>query len=325
MNASSNRRGLSLMEMMISLSMLTVILGASISLILISARAMSSEASNVGSDAVVARAATDQILDDLKMATAITEQTSRAITMKVPDRDGDNAEETIRYAWSGVAGAPLTRQYNARAAATLATNVTSLNFSYLAKTAGKPPPVTSPTQTLYEKASTIELKDLELSNSKSVCAYVQQTLPENTISRTISRVRVQMRMDGVSTGTISATLHYADANKAPTGPALQTASVAIVSLVDAMSWVTFDFSTPPNLDPKRAFCVVLKASVLLGKGARVSYHDQNNDGVGLALASGDGGVTWAVTGVKHAIQMSVIGTATTQEEETLDFQPLPGP
>lgn len=46
------RRDLTLIEMVISLSMLTVILAGSISLVLIAARAMSNESSNVGADAV---------------------------------------------------------------------------------------------------------------------------------------------------------------------------------------------------------------------------------------------------------------------------------
>ena len=38
--------------------------------------------------------------------------TPTAVTLTVPDRDGDNIPETIRYSWSGIANAPLRQEYN---------------------------------------------------------------------------------------------------------------------------------------------------------------------------------------------------------------------
>ncbi len=327
MNArtATARHALSLVEMMISLSMLTVILGASVSLILISARAMSSEASNVGSDAVVARAAADQILDDLKMATAITEQSATAITMKVPDRDGDNAEETIRYAWSGVAGAPLTRQYNARAAATLASNVTSLNFSYLAKTAGKPPPIESANQTLFLHNASSNLLLTDLSSTKGVAAYFKPTLDAKAVSWKIKQVDLRTERDLLSTGTLTVAVKYADANKKPTGAALQTATVAIVDLLGASSYTSVAFTTPADLDPAMGVCVTVTASVLLGNGGRIQYDNANTDTKTALMTTSDGGSTWATPSSTQSLQTRFTGTVTTQEEETLEFQPLPGP
>jgi hypothetical protein len=60
---------------------------------------------------------------DLEFAQAFTEQSARAITFLVPDRNGDTRPETIRYAWSGTPGDPLTRQYNGGAAATFLEDV----------------------------------------------------------------------------------------------------------------------------------------------------------------------------------------------------------
>lgn len=60
---------------------------------------------------------------DLEFALAFTERSSRAMTFLVPDRDGDGDVETIRYAWSGTRGDPLTRQYNGGAIANFAENV----------------------------------------------------------------------------------------------------------------------------------------------------------------------------------------------------------
>ena len=59
-----------------------------------------------------------ELLADLEFALAFSEKTDHALTFTVPDRDGDFISETIRYAWSGTPGDPLTRQYNGGAVAT---------------------------------------------------------------------------------------------------------------------------------------------------------------------------------------------------------------
>lgn len=63
------------------------------------------------------------LLADIQLAQSFSENTTTAVTFTVPDRNGDNNPETIRYAWSGNAGDPLTRQYNSGAVVTVAENV----------------------------------------------------------------------------------------------------------------------------------------------------------------------------------------------------------
>ena len=38
----------------------------------------------------------DEITEDLKLATTVTESTATAVTFTVPDRTGDDVEDTIR-------------------------------------------------------------------------------------------------------------------------------------------------------------------------------------------------------------------------------------
>lgn len=68
-------------------------------------------------------AALNDLLSDFEFALSFSEQTANAITFTVPDRNGDSNPETIRYAWSGTPGDPLTRQYNGGTVATLAKDV----------------------------------------------------------------------------------------------------------------------------------------------------------------------------------------------------------
>jgi hypothetical protein len=68
---------------------------------------------------------------DLQTAKSFTERTATAVTFTVPDRDGDNIDETIRYAWAGTPGDPLTYQLNGGTATTLADDVQQFNLAAL--------------------------------------------------------------------------------------------------------------------------------------------------------------------------------------------------
>ncbi|MDA0835336.1 MAG: prepilin-type N-terminal cleavage/methylation domain-containing protein [Planctomycetota bacterium] len=74
----------------------------------------------------------NEMCAELQFALTVTELTATSITYTVPDRDDpDTNPETIRYAWSGTPGAPLTRQYNGGTATTVTSNVYSLVFDSL--------------------------------------------------------------------------------------------------------------------------------------------------------------------------------------------------
>ena len=68
-------------------------------------------------------AAMTGLLSDIQFARSFSELTTTAITFSVPGRDGESTSETIRYAWSGTPGDPLTRQYNEGTVAIFVDNV----------------------------------------------------------------------------------------------------------------------------------------------------------------------------------------------------------
>ena len=76
-----------------------------------------------------------QIAGELFYATAITEATANAVTFTVADRGhGAAGPETIRYAWAGTAGDPLTRHYNGGTVVTLCEDVELFKLVYTART-----------------------------------------------------------------------------------------------------------------------------------------------------------------------------------------------
>src|SRR3954468_2042008 len=57
----------------------------------------------------------NQISDELRYATVITQQTAQILEFVVADRNNDGNAEKIRYEWSGVAGDPLRKTLNGAA------------------------------------------------------------------------------------------------------------------------------------------------------------------------------------------------------------------
>lgn len=127
--AAGHRRGSTLAELMVSLLAAGTLLSGMASTVFLcvtgSDRSATPDAATL--DAI---ATLSELAADLRFADAITERTSTAITVTVPDRDLDMLAETVRYAWSGTPGDPLTRQYNGGGTVTVAEDVHDLAIQY---------------------------------------------------------------------------------------------------------------------------------------------------------------------------------------------------
>jgi len=132
-NRSFRRSGYTLIELLVSSALGAVLLGGMGSAVYVASQAMDIDQGASAQRASNARII-DQILRDVRHATAFSERTATAITFTVPDRDGDGQPETMRYAWSGTPGDPLTYQLNGVSGDNLAADVTSLDFSFITRT-----------------------------------------------------------------------------------------------------------------------------------------------------------------------------------------------
>ncbi|MDB5296111.1 MAG: hypothetical protein JWO31_2094 [Phycisphaerales bacterium] len=313
---------MTLVELVVSLALMTIIMGASTSIVLVASRALSNETSNVGADALAARQATDRVVDDLTVATAVIEQTAKAVTMTVPDRTGDGVAETIRYAWTGTPGDPLTRSVNGGAAGVVAANVRALNLAYLTKTVGKPPAVTGPEQGWVAHAATAANANTSgLTSTKWSGGSYAPTLPATAVSWTVSRCRVRLAKKA-TLGTVTVRLRYATSAGVPTGADLATGSLLTTNLVGTTAaWADVTLSPVPALDPAKPVALVLSyagsATV-----ADVEYDNANADAALAYATSTDAGVSWSSNAGK-TLSFYLWGTVTTQDAETLDFQSLP--
>src|SRR3954462_12319613 len=69
----------------------------------------------------------NQISDELRYATVITQQTAQILEFVVADRNNDGTAEKIRYEWSGTAGDPLRKTVNSGTPVDVVASVYSFN------------------------------------------------------------------------------------------------------------------------------------------------------------------------------------------------------
>jgi hypothetical protein len=127
------RRALTLLEIAVCLISSMTLLGGLAASIYLSSQALPGN-ENPSRQKSIAAAVLRDLMADLSVAVSFTERTSRALTFRVPDRSGDSMPETIRYAWSGTAGDPLTYQFNSDAVVNIATGVQVFNLEALTRT-----------------------------------------------------------------------------------------------------------------------------------------------------------------------------------------------
>ncbi|GAB5405623.1 MAG: hypothetical protein Aurels2KO_38540 [Aureliella sp.] len=147
------RQGFSLMEMVVASASATVLLvGLASSVVVVSTAFDGADGGT--SQTLDASLAVDELLSDLQYASTFTERTSTAVTFTVPDRDGNGVDETLRYAWDGTAGSPLTRRLNNSAPEPIISEVAALDLDYFTRTIpGLEAPVTFTPKVQYRDFS----------------------------------------------------------------------------------------------------------------------------------------------------------------------------
>jgi len=126
------RSGYTLTEILVSTTIATTLMGGLASSVYVANQAFESDA-GAPAERTEADNVLQQLTRDAQLATAMTELTANAVTLTVPDRDGDSQDEAIRYAWSGTPGDPLTYQYNGGAPITIAEDVQNFNLEFLSR------------------------------------------------------------------------------------------------------------------------------------------------------------------------------------------------
>jgi prepilin-type N-terminal cleavage/methylation domain-containing protein len=121
--------GFTLIEVILSASIMGILLIAMASAIVLASRAIP-DSTKPMDQAIEVTSVIAWIQSDLRFAIHVPVRTDTAITITVADRDADGFPETIAYAWSGTVGDPLTRTYNGGSTKSILDDVHGINFQF---------------------------------------------------------------------------------------------------------------------------------------------------------------------------------------------------
>ncbi len=236
---------MTLIELVIACAIMAILMAAVGSALVVAAKAAPTPTSP---ERLAARtsAAVQELARDLSQATAISSASATGITFQVPDRTGDAAAETIQYSWSGKAGDPLTRTFNAGTAQSVADNVSSFVLGYVTGSrtvVQTTAPTEGPEQVLFGCYDTGG-SDTVMDGSTIVMQFVRPVLPSTATSWRITKANTYVRKDGLATSTLRIQIYRTDGSGIITGgsPLVQSTK-AESTFGSSYGWVTYNFAT----------------------------------------------------------------------------------
>lgn len=307
----TRRCGFTLIEMVVTVAILSVIMLGVGSAMIIATRALP-EADNPAAAAIAGAAVVEQIATELQYAVSISDSNATAIEFTVADRNNDDVPETIRYQWSGASGDPLTRQYNAGAVVALLQNVEDFDLVYSRDKVREEIPQTneSAETTLASYISAQDLHDYPIKDTEWYAQYFLPTLPADTISWKVTRVVIYAKIDGASDGEVRVQLQLPTAGNRPSGLVLQENTLLESALLETYAAQEFSFSHAAGLSPEQGLCIVVKW-IADATACKVHGQDKNMMGPHNDLAkSTDRGASWSLL-TDQSLLFCVYGTVST--------------
>lgn len=333
---------MTLVETAMSIAILTIVMGAMTSAVVVASKAMPGRNDRIEAVLHGARLA-DRLLADLAYARSITLTGAGTLRAVVPDRDNDAIDEIIVYSWSGTKGDPVYRTYNAEVpalfaaaawefvpscqsrTATIATTVMQesteqlLHYQPVAN-AGAPTGLMNP----YTSGN----GNKDVTNSRWLAQHVQPVLPQGATAWSITRVLLAARVSGTNNGW--SRVEIRPATTFPGGPSssvIQGRDMFEWNLNSSYGWETFSFSSVTGLDPVSGIWVVVRW-VNNGTSGTIAYQDKDvADQYAAYAESSNSGSTWSQTAdgaLAHAIYgtytVPVAATATQVRATTLSIR-----
>lgn len=303
------RRGLTLVELVVSAAIMGIIMTGLASAILIASHALPSD-QNPATALVDSVAVADQIAEELRSAIWIRQHDPTAIAFTVPDRDADGASESISYAWSGTVGDPLQRQYNSGAIVDVLDDVHSFALRYdLETTTEEYPgvPVESSEVLLSSYTGANDLEGYDIDQDDWIGQYFEPSLDPNAVGWKVTRVLFEARARDTKDGQTLVQLRPADPDGLPTATVFEQHTMYESDLIYSYQWQEFAFSDVSGLSPDDGLCLVLQFGAGNEDSARIRY---DNHGVSGEFYTDDAGADWTMS-ADNEMRRYIYGTWST--------------
>ncbi len=252
--SNAKRTAFTLIEMVVSLSIISIIFLAMGSVMLMSAKAIPTS-DDTALKTFNSIDIVQQLTDELQTATSIAATTNKSIAFTVPDRDNDGDDEMLAYFWSGNAGDPLIRIYNGGASVNVLPQVYEFNLVYDVKIMNQPDIVTESSEYLlssYDSYDSLaDLGDAHVHHDKWWGQYFKPTFPANTTSWSVTRVHISAREDDEEVPTIISLRLPNYNNTKPSSTVVDSFTMAGKTLKKDYLWWEVPFTSATSLAPDK--------------------------------------------------------------------------
>ena len=252
------RRGFTLVELLVSMALMTVLMGGIASAMLLAVKAIPDRKTPLGA-ALDGFHAAEQISAELCTATSFSTAGSTIAEFVVPDRNSDGVDEVIRYVWSGTPGASLTRRYNSALPLTFVMDVHEFALTYQS--------ISTASDEARGANESVETILISYNSRSSLADYAVESytwpgqcfrpvLPEDATSWKVTRVRLAMKVAGGNDGVTRLQLRTEGTGNLPSTTVLEEAYAREAELSDDYVWREFSFGSVSGLSPSTGLCLV---------------------------------------------------------------------
>lgn len=254
MRLNRHRCGFSLVELVTSLTIISILVVAMGSAIVIAARGLPDPTSPLA-EKVDAAEVVRQLANEVTYATAILMASPTELEFVV-NRNG--APTTIFYSWSGTPGDPLVRQYDAGTPVSVLESVQQFNLSYELGVASALPTESAEIE-LAKYPTASASTEFQIKRRNWTGQYFQPTLPADTINWRVTRVVFRAMRDSPANGETLVQLRpFDEIANLPTNTILEQTSMWESFLTTSFTWQEFAFSNVAGLSPTDHICLVLE-------------------------------------------------------------------
>jgi len=312
--STNTRSAFSLIELITALAVSSILVG-SMGVVLVTASSALERGEGPGDgDRVAAEALTD-LQADLAETIEFYERTATVVSFAVPDRNGNNRPERIRYSWSGTPGDPLLRSTNGGTAGVVAANVQQLDLSYKVR-----PGLTRSTSAERLIASftahTGATNAFDLTNSTEWSAEVfRPTFAADAVSWTASKVRLRLRRNGSASGSLEVSVRSVTDANTPGATVYASLNIAESALSSTIRWedVLFPACNPIPAGSPVAIVVrgVSGAEVVCDVGYLINAAPNMPFNLWRCATDNSGG-TWGSYGQTQNVLFEIYGTVVSE-------------
>jgi type II secretory pathway pseudopilin PulG len=307
-SAQTRNRAFSLVELVMSIGVLSVLVGAMGSIIALATHALP-DADSAITRAIDADQAMAELRSDLGYATRITEWGPNGVTLITPDRNGDGQTERIRYAWAGGPGDALTRVINGGTEQSLASPINRFTFSTTTRAVSETYAgflVESGWQTIADQLDDSSASDKKIKSDEwAAQVFRPQGLGPND-KWSLNSVAFRAKQSSPSLGWLIIEVRPVDENMQPSDTVLASGMIYELFIPSSYGWLTLNLTNPiTDLRADESLCIVWRTETG-GDAAEIEYQGGDLDDTGCAWVEGD--PDWKTPETQKGAIYTVTGT-----------------